>query len=259
MRLWNRFCSWVRAALWRSRTENEMDAELRFHIAAYAEDLRRRGVSQTEAMRRARLEFGGIEGTKEECRDARGVTLLETTIQDARFAARMLRKSPGFTIVAVLTLALGIGANAGVFSVVNAVLLNPLPYSHSEQLVAIHESKPNFPAGSISFPNFKDWKKNNRSFSAMAISRSYGFSLAGIGESERLPARLVTSDFFSVLGVKPVLGRNFASGEDEVGAAPARPRSWASLRTSSNGVSTRTIRKSCARRCTCPFFKRRTG
>lgn len=217
---WSRFRSWTRATLHRSRTEGEMDAELRFHIAAYAEDLLRRGVPEAEAMRRARMEFGGIERAKEECREARGVTFVETAIQDARFAVRMLRKSPDFTIVAVLTLTLGIGADAGVFSVVNGVLLNPLPYSHPEQLVAIHESKPNFPAGSISFPNFKDWKKNNRSFSDMAISRSYGYSLPGIGETENLPARLVTSDFFRVLGVKPALGRDFAPGEDEVGAAP---------------------------------------
>ncbi|MGA8029665.1 MAG: ABC transporter permease [Bryobacteraceae bacterium] len=219
MNLWTRFRSWLSASLQRTRTESEMDAELRFHIAAYADDLLRSGIPRAEAMRRARLEFGGIEQAKEECRDARGLNLMETSIQDLRYGVRMLRKNPGFTAIAVLTLALGIGANAGVFSVVNAVLLNPLPFAHPEQLVAIHESKPNFPTGSISFLNFKDWKKNNRTLSDMALSRGYSFSITGMGESERLPARLVSSDFFSVLGVKPVLGRDFAPGEDEIGAA----------------------------------------
>ncbi len=220
MRAWDRLRSWRRAILQRNRAETDMEAELRFHIAAYAEDLQRQGVPPAEANRRARMEFGGVERAKEECREARGLSFIDATIQDLRYAARMLRQSPGFTVVAVVTLALGIGANAGVFSVVNGVLLNPLPYPHAEQLVALHASKPNFPTGSISFPNFKDWKKNNRSFSDMAISRRYGFSLAGVGESERLQATLVTSDFFSVLGVKPVIGHDFAPGQDEPGAAP---------------------------------------
>ncbi|MBV8905825.1 MAG: ABC transporter permease, partial [Acidobacteriia bacterium] len=197
-----------------------MDTELHFHLAAYAEDLVHRGLPPAEAMRRARLEFGGIESAKEECREARGLNLLENALQDLRFGFRMLRKNPGFTVMAVLTLALGIGANAGVFSVINGVLLNPLPYPHPEQVVALHESKPNFPTGSISLPNFKDWKRNNRTFANIAISRRYSFSLADTSGSKRLSARLVTSGFFTVLGVKPALGRDFAPSEDEIGAAP---------------------------------------
>src|SRR6204780_3277890 len=105
-------------------------------------------------------------------------------IQDLRFALRMLTKSPAFTVVAVLTLALAIGANPALFSVVNGVLLNPLPYPQPDQLVTLHESKPNFETGSISYPNFLDWQKQNHTLSAVAVSRSYSFSLPGLGPAE---------------------------------------------------------------------------
>jgi predicted permease len=140
--------------------------------------------------------------------------------QDLRFGARMLLKNPGFTAVVVMTLALGIGANAALFSVVNGVLLNPLPYPQPERLVTLHQSKPNFSAGAIPYPNFLDWKKANQTFSAMAISRGTGFSLVGAGEAERVTGQFVTADFFSVIGVKPLLGRDFSPREDEPGAGP---------------------------------------
>src|SRR4029077_16161053 len=102
-------------------------------------------------------------------------------LQDLRFAIRTLRKSPGFTAIAILTLALGIGANTSLFSVVNAVLLNPLPYPNPERLVMLHESKPNFKNGSISYPNFRDWQKDNHSFSAIGVTRIYAYTLTGNG------------------------------------------------------------------------------
>ena len=141
-------------------------------------------------------------------------------LQDLRLGLRMLLKNPGFTAVVVLTLALGIGANVALFSVVNGVLLNPLPFPQPEQLVTLDQSKPNFDAGAIPYPNFRDLQKENRTFSAMAISRGSGFSLIGTGEPERVSARLISADFFSVLDVKPALGRTFAPGEDEPGVAP---------------------------------------
>src|ERR1044071_820753 len=145
---------------------------------------------------------------------------MNTLLQDVRYGARMLWKKPGFTAVVLLTLALGIGANAALFSVVNGVLLNPLPFPQPERLVMLHQSKPNFEQGAIPYPNFRDWQKDNQTFSAMAIMRGFRFSLMGTGEAERVNARLVSGDFFSVLGVNPALGRNFRPDEDQPGAGP---------------------------------------
>ncbi len=145
---------------------------------------------------------------------------MRTLLEDLRYGFRILRKSPCFTIVAVLTMALGIGANTALFSVVNGVLLNPLPYPQPEQLVTLHESKPNFERGSVSFPNFLDWQKDNHTFSALAIGRSYGFNLTGLGDAEQVTGELVSGDFFRLLGVKPVIGRSFTSEENQLGRAP---------------------------------------
>jgi predicted permease len=145
---------------------------------------------------------------------------MQTMFQDVRYAWRQLRKSPGFAVVAIGTLALGIGVNTIIFSVVNGVMLSPLPFVEPDRLVTLHENKPNFEGGSISYPNFRDWQKNNRTFSSMAIARSYSFSMTGTAEPEQLRGEFVSSEFFPTLGVNPVQGRGFALGEDEVGAAP---------------------------------------
>jgi len=141
-------------------------------------------------------------------------------LQDLRSALRQFIKTPGLTAVVLITIALGVGANTALFSVVNGVLLNPLPYPQPDQLVTLHEGKQNFATGSISFPNFRDWRKDNHTFSSMAISRGYAFSLTGAGEATQVTGEFVTSDYFKVLGTRPLLGRTFAPGEDEIGAAP---------------------------------------
>ena len=140
--------------------------------------------------------------------------------QDLRFGARMLLNNPGVAVVIIMTLALGIGANAALFSVVNGVLLNPLPFPQPEQLITLHQSKPNFATGAIPYPNFRDWQRENRTFSAMAISRGTSFNLIGAGDAEQVDGRWVSAEFFSVLGVRPAFGRGFAPGENERGAAP---------------------------------------
>src|SRR4051812_29606677 len=144
----------------------------------------------------------------------------DTFFQDLRYGVRMLAKSPGFAIIAIFTLALGIGANTAIFSVVNGVLLNPLPFPHSEQIVSLFTEMPNFKNGSISYPNFEDWRRMNRSFSSMAVYRSWGFNLVGQGEPERLHGEMISAGFFEILGVNPLMGRTFSPDEDRLGANP---------------------------------------
>jgi predicted permease len=145
---------------------------------------------------------------------------VQTLLQDMRFAVRMLAKNPGFTAVALLTLALGIGANTVLFSVVNGVLLNPLPFPAPEQLVAVFTNRVHFERASISYPNFLDWQRDNRSFSSMAAFRHDDFNLTGAGEAEHIRGQMVSADFFPTLGVKPLLGRSFTASEDQLGGAP---------------------------------------
>jgi putative ABC transport system permease protein len=222
MTLWSRVSSWLRATVRRSRVESEMDAELRFHMEAYAEDLVRGGVPREAALRRARLEFGGIENTKEECREARGVHFAETLLQDVRYGVRTMRRAPGFTLTAVLALALGMGANTAIFSVVNAVLLRPLPYEKPDRLMQVwhtppQKSFPGMPIFTVSPANFLDWRTQNHSFEGMA---AYGFgryTITGSGHPETLRVVAATHGLLAILHAQPLLGRGFLDGEYESG------------------------------------------
>jgi len=140
--------------------------------------------------------------------------------QDVRYGFRVLAKSPGFSLIAILTLALGIGANTAIFSVVNGVLLNPLPFHDPHQLVSMFQEMPNFKNGSISYPNFIDWRRMNTTFEGMAAYRSTGFNLSGNGEPERLHGEMISAGFFEILGVNPIIGRTFTADEDRIGANP---------------------------------------
>jgi predicted permease len=202
------------------QAEQDLAAELESHLAMHIEDGVRAGLSEAEARRQALVRLGGLEQTKAVYRERRGLPFLETLTQDIRYGCRVLYKNPGFALVTILTLALGIGANTALFSIVNGVLLNPLPYPNPSELVTVHASKPNFDTGSISYPNFRDWQRDNQTLSALAISRVYSFILTGTGEAESIPSQFVSSDFFPILGVKPVLGRLLAPGEDEIGRSP---------------------------------------
>ena len=140
--------------------------------------------------------------------------------QDLRYALRIFRKSPSFAAIAILTLALGIGANTTLFSIVNGVLLNPLPYPHPEQIVAIHGKTLGFDQGPITYLNFLDWQRNNKTFSAIAIYRNQDYNFTGMAEPERLSGYMISADFFTALGIKPIMGRLFSGDDDHIGAAP---------------------------------------
>jgi putative ABC transport system permease protein len=221
MTLWSRFRSWLRTTAQRSRMESEMDAELKFHIEAYAEDLVRSGFPHQEAMRRARLEFGGTERAKEECREARGVTFLESLAQDIRYGLRMLLKSRRFTAVAVITLALGIGASTSIFSVVDAVLLRPLPYPNPKRIVTVWEQEANGHRTRLADPNFLDFRSQNDTLAGLATFLSWPDSVSGGSEPVRMNIGIVSQDFFKVMGVEPLRGREFAPDELRPHGAPA--------------------------------------
>lgn len=210
----------MKLPLWRRRQEKDLEDELRSHLQMAARDRMVAGETPEQAQQSARREFGNLDLVQQITRDAWGWTAFERLVQDLRYGLRLLVKSPGYTAIAILTLALGIGANTALFSVINGVLLSPLPFFESDRLVALAESKPNFDRGSISYPHFLDWQKDNHTFTSMAIARPYAFSMTGMGEAEQVNGEFVTSDFFGVLGVRPVIGRSFAPGEDRVGGAP---------------------------------------
>ncbi len=145
---------------------------------------------------------------------------MTTLAQDLRYAVRMLLKSPGFAAIAVLTLALGIGANTSLFSVVNGVLLNPLPYPHSDQLVAVSANAPGFNQAPVAYLNFLDWQRDAQTFSSMAIYRNQDYNFTDSSEAERLSGYMISAGFFPTLGVQPIVGRTFRFDDDQVGAAP---------------------------------------
>ncbi len=213
------------ASTWfhRSRAELDLDDELQVHLSNRADDLERSGLPRHEAERQARIEFGGYQHFKEECREAMGTHFIETVRQDLGFGLRMLRHSPGFTAVAVLTLALGIGANTAVFSVVYTALLRPLPYADAGRLITLGEIRPrqelsaplDASSWNVSYPDYLDWKRQSRAFQSIAGFSGDGFTLRGAGEPQMVFASQVTPNFFSTLGVKVYLGRDFAAGEDD--------------------------------------------
>ena len=243
MTLWSRIRSWACAILGRARMESEMDAELRFHIEARAEDLVRGGIERPEALRCARIEFGGVERAKEECRDARGTSFVESLIQDLRYGLRMLRKNPGFTAVAVLTLALGIGANTAIFSISDAFIHKPLPFPHLDRLTDLSETEPALtdePRG-ISPANFLDWRSQARSYENVSAWSLDSVSLTGYDAPLKVEAARVSPNFFHTVGAKPLWGRMFTADTEELEVILTR-RFWEGQLGSDPNIRSKTLR-----------------
>jgi predicted permease len=198
----------------KQKLDEYLDEELRAHIEFAMDENLKHGMSQQEARTAALREFGGVTQTRERYRVQRGLPFAETLMRDVRYALRQLWKSPGFAATAILTLALGIGANTAIFSVVEGVLLAPLPYHEPDRLVMVLESRPSVKQIGISYPDFQDWQHGSRSFERMAALTSRDYDLTGPGTSEHLDGMEVTSGFFAMLGLKLVRGHEFSPSED---------------------------------------------
>jgi putative ABC transport system permease protein len=212
----------LRALFRRDLVLHDIDEELRAHIEMETEANRELGMTPEEARLSATKSFGNVGSIRDLAYEVRGGGLMETLWQDVRYSGRLLLKHPGFSLIAVLTLTLGIGANTAIFSIVNAVLLRPFPYHAPEQLVMLAESVSGQRNGSVSYPNFVDWRAQNSVFEAVsAVRPNENYNFSGAGEPERLQGRLVSAGFLSLLGVKPLLGRDFVAEDDRPGATPA--------------------------------------
>jgi putative ABC transport system permease protein len=200
------------------KADEELDEELRDHIELKTEQYISQGMTPQQARRAALLEMGGIEKRKEECRDARGVHFLETFAQDLRYGVRMLRKSPGFAAIAIVTLALGIGANTAIFSYVNAWLIKPLPFPQADRLMVLlsHDTKKGWTSNGVtSSADYFDYEKQNSSFEQLVPWTSWYFNLTGDGPPDRVLGGLVGWNFFQTLGAQPLLGRTFLPQESQ--------------------------------------------
>ena len=221
MRRLKSISNWLRSLFLRNAAERELSSEVRFHIERQIEENLAAGMTPQEARRAATREFGGMEQVKEDCRDTRRVNFLDNLLKDIRYGLRMLRKSPSFTFFAVAILAVGIAANSAIFSIADAVLIRALPYRDSNRLVMVWEdaSAYGFPKDTPAPGNFADWRSRNHVFEDVA-ALPYGgyFNLTGAGTPEQLIGKKVTANLFSVLGVRPALGRDFRSEDDFPGA-----------------------------------------
>ncbi|MGB6831813.1 MAG: ABC transporter permease, partial [Candidatus Acidiferrum sp.] len=221
--------TWIRTLASRTWTllssrqvDRDFERELETHLDLLTEENVRRGMTPEEARRVARIRLGGNTQLRDINRELRGLPFIETVLQDVRFAFRTLRKNPGFTAVAVLTLALGIGANTAIFSVVYAVLLKPLPYAQPDQLFNVFQAQPQegIPIDGWSYPNFKELREQNHVFTELAGNQHHQLALTGHGEPTVVNTSVVTPELFSVFGEKPLAGRVFYSDDGKPGAAP---------------------------------------
>jgi len=211
--------SGLRSLFRKGQVDRELDEELGAYVEMAADEKMRQGMSRKEALRAVRLESGSLDATKEIVRSGGWESFVEACWQDLRNASRTLRKSPSFTAVALLTLALGIGANTAIFSVVNAVLLRPLPYKDSNRLVQVigHDQQRGVDFDWVSFPNYHDWAEQNKAFQYMAAYKFHALNLTNVSQAQMLFGIKASANLLPTLGAEPILGRNFRPEEDEPG------------------------------------------
>ena len=212
---WREALTRVRGAIGLGRADRDLEQELGFHLDMLERRHLERGLTREQAHRAARLELGGSAQIAEGWRDQRGLPFLETLRADLGYGLRALRRSPGFTLAALATLALGIGANTAIFTIVDAVLIRPLPYAAADRLVMVGDATA-VGASNVGYETVLDWRARSRSFDGIALYRSWQTTLVGSGEAERVPAMRVSANFFDLLGVHPALGRGFSDEEDRV-------------------------------------------
>ncbi|HEX4913928.1 MAG TPA: permease prefix domain 1-containing protein, partial [Vicinamibacterales bacterium] len=203
------------------RAERELSAELESHLQLHIDDNIRAGMTPHEARRRAIIALGGVERTKEEYRDRRGLPAFESFVRDMRHGARALLKSPGFATAGIVILGLGIGVNSAIFTVVNAVVLKPLPFPDAGRVMRLWQTPPQTlftdPVFAISPANFIDWEQQNQSFERIAIYRGGRMTLTGNGEPDAVFVLRASADFLPILGMTPTIGRGFTKEEDREG------------------------------------------
>jgi len=210
----------LRALLAKPALDREMDDEMRLHLELESEELTRGGLDATEAARRARVAFGGIERHKEEARDARGVRPIEDRVRDLAYIMRSLRRAPAFTLAVVLSLALGIGANSTMFAFIHAVLLRPLPYANAGELIGVSSVVKGVTQDQVLEPHFREWQRASRTIASVAIYNRTDATVAGNALAERVVGTEATAELFGILGLTPELGRFFSSADQDSAAAP---------------------------------------
>ena len=209
-----------------SRAERELAREINSHLLLLEDEFRRRGLSAEDARYAARRAFGGVEQTKERQRDARSFRWLDDAGRDIQYATRMLRRSPGFTIAAVLTLALGIGANSAIFTVVHAVMLRPLPYPEPDRLIGVVQQHKAFGADIVTLPDYLEWRDQAKSLTVLAGAWRITVNLTGVDEPERLAGAAITANLFTTLGVAPQLGTTFRDNTNDAQSVVLSDRLW---------------------------------
>jgi putative ABC transport system permease protein len=221
-----RFGHRLQSFIRRSHAESDLTREIHSHLMLLEDEFRRRGLSDQNARYAARRAFGGIEQAKEQQRDARSFRWLNDARQDIQYAARMLRRAPGFTIAAVLTLALGIGATSAIFTVVHAVMLRPLPYPEPERLIGVVQQHKSFGVDVVTLPDYLEWRDTAKSLSALAGAWRITVNLTGVDEPERLAGAAVTSNLFATLGLAPQLGAVFPESTTDSLSVVLSDRLW---------------------------------